>query len=188
MIASRGPSLRASLYFFSFILGVSVQFKDTLSCLLRLIAKPQPQGILAAPERFWQLWHRTYGSCGKMCWQAPCRPHPAITYVQDLVPDSSCCVEAAQYHTNQSCLILSFPFPVSTCCFLFLFIFFYFPFSRLRLRLEVLWGRGHHFVLCFCLLPGTTAMPNNTAGTWQVTCEWPENWLLWVKPQLQGSF
>lgn len=70
------------------------------------------------------------------------------------MPDSSCCVEAAQYHTNQSCLILSFPFSVSTCCFLFLFIFFfYLPFLHLRLRLEVLWGRDHHFVLHFCLLP-----------------------------------
>lgn len=40
------------------------------------------------------------------------------------MPDSSCCVEAAQYHTNQFCLILSSPFPVSTCCFLFLLVFF----------------------------------------------------------------
>lgn len=111
---------------FSPTLGISVQLKDTHSCLLILLAKPQPQTILTTPKRFWQLWHRTYGSCGKMCWQVPCRPHPAITYVENLMPDSSCCVEAAQYHTNQSCLILSFPFSVSTCCFLFLFIFFFY--------------------------------------------------------------
>lgn len=200
MIVSRGLSLRASLYFFffSFPLGISVQLKDTHSCLLILLAKPQPQTILRAPKRFWQLWHRTYGSCGKMCWQAPCRPHPAITYVENLMPDSSCCVEAAQYHTNQSCLILSFPFPVSTCCFLCLFIF-YFPFLHLRVRLEVLWGGDHHFVLhsvsCHGVcLPGTTAMktvmPNNTAGAvvpGRLHGEWPENWLLWVKNTAPGE-
>lgn len=91
------------------------------------------------------------------------------------MPDSSCCVEAAQYHTNQSCLILSFPFPVSTCCFLFLFIF-YFPFLYLRLRMELLWGGDHNSILHFCLLPrvcfpGTTVMqkvmPNNIAGAQQ---------------------
>lgn len=65
--------------FFFFILGIPAQLKDTRSCLLILFAKPQPQPILTTPKRFWQLWHRTYGSCGKMCWQVPRRPHPAIT-------------------------------------------------------------------------------------------------------------
>lgn len=155
MIVSQGLGLRALLTFFFFILGISVQLKDTHSCLLILFAKPQPQTIFTTPKRFWQLWHRTYRSCGKMCWQVPYRPHPAITYVKNLMPDSSCCVEAAQYHTNQSCLILSFYFLVSTCCFLFLFIPPPPSFLHLRLRLEVLSGRDHPFVLCFCLLPGS---------------------------------
>lgn len=66
-------------WIFFFILGIPAQLKDTHSCLLILFAKPQPQPILTTPERFWQLWHRTYGSCGKMCWQVPYGPHPAIT-------------------------------------------------------------------------------------------------------------
>lgn len=159
---SQGLGLRASLIFFFCILGISVQLKDTHSCLLIPFAKPQPQTILTTPKRFWQLWHRTYGSCGKMCWQVPYRPHPAITYAKNLMPDSSCCVESAQYHPNQSCLILSFLFPVSTCCFLFPFFFSPLSFLHLRLRLEVLWGRDHPFVLCFCLLPRSLLAWRNT--------------------------
>lgn len=150
---SQGLGLRALLFFFSLFLAYQYSWKThTLASLYFLPShnhKPslQPQSAFGScdTERM---------ACGKMCWQVPYRPHPAIAYVKNLMPDSSCCVEAAQYHTNQSCLILSFPFPVSTCCFLFLFIFFSLSFFlHLGLRTEMLWGRDHPFVPCFCLLP-----------------------------------
>lgn len=152
MIVSQGPDLRASLYFFPLFLAYQYSWKTHTLASSYVLPSHNHKPSLQPQSAF--------GSCDteRMAHVVKCAgTFPAGPIQPSLMWRSWCQIAAVVLRLLRITLISpvsSFLSPsLSPPAVFFSFLFFYFRFSHLRLRLEVLWGRDHNFVLCFCLLP-----------------------------------